>query len=285
MRLELELKRLIRVTVGTLIFVFGIAYFVLPGNLIPGGFTGIATLIQYALSLLGFSINIGFVVLLVNIPVMILGLKGISKTFVYYSIYSIILQSFLLGLLTQSTSWFDQDLLANSALGGLWVGLGAAIALKSGASLGGMDILTQYLALKWQLSIGYIGLIINAGILMIALLIFDIQVAFYTLLMFAIANQLIDRLHTAYKRVRLDIITSKAEDIKTMLIERSVRGITILDGVGAFTNQQRKILWIVMQVHEVYDIRKMIVGVDPEAFITMTPVRHLNGKFNRVIMK
>lgn len=285
MRLELELKRLVMVTIGTLIFVFGIAFFVLPGELIPGGFTGIATLIQFALARLDIHINIGFVVLLVNIPVMILGLKGISKTFVYYSIYSIVLQSFLLGLLTQSTSWFDQDLLANSALGGLWVGLGAAIALKSGASLGGMDILTQYLALKWQLSIGYIGLIINAGILMIALLIFDIQVAFYTLLMFAIANQLIDRLHTAYKRVRLDIITSKAEDIKTMLIERSVRGITILDGVGAFTNQQRKILWIVMQVHEVYDIRKMIVGVDPEAFITMTPVRHLNGKFNRVIMK
>jgi len=285
MRLEFEIKRLLMVTVGTLVFVFGISFFVLPANLIPGGFTGIATLIQYGLSVIGFSVNIGLVVFLVNVPVMILGLKGISKTFVYYSIYSIILQSILFGVFNESSSLFDLDILANSAMGGLFVGLGAAIALKAGSSLGGMDILTQYLALRYQMSIGYFGLIINTAILGVALLIFDVQIAFYTLLMFAIMNQLIDRLHTAYKRVRLDIITTRANEIKTILIENSVRGITITDGVGAYTNQPRNILMMVMQVHEVYDIRKLIVEVDPEAFITMTPVRHLNGKFNRVIMK
>jgi len=216
---------------------------------------------------------------------MILGLKGISKTFVYYSIYSILLQSFLFGFFNETQSLFGQDLLANSVLGGVFGGLGAAIALKSGASLGGMDILTQYLALKLQMSIGYIGLIINAGILVIALTIFDAQIAFYTLLMFAVTNQLVDRIHTAYKRVRLDIITNKAGDIKSILIQHSVRGITIMDGIGAYTSQPRNVLMMVMQVHEVYDIRKLIVSVDPDAFITMTPVRHLNGKFNRVIMK
>jgi uncharacterized membrane-anchored protein YitT (DUF2179 family) len=148
-----------------------------------------------------------------------------------------------------------------------------------------MDILTQYLALKLQMSIGYIGLIINAGILVIALTIFDAQIAFYTLLMFAVTNQLVDRIHTAYKRVRLDIITNKAGDIKSILIQHSVRGITIMDGIGAYTSQPRNVLMMVMQVHEVYDIRKLIVSVDSDAFITMSTVRHLNGKFNRVIMK
>jgi uncharacterized membrane-anchored protein YitT (DUF2179 family) len=285
MRLEFEIKRLLLVTLGTVVFVFGIAFFVLPAQLIPGGFTGVATLIQYGLSLLNINVNIGLVILLVNIPVMILGLKGISKTFVYYSIYSILLQSFLFGFFNETQSLFGQDLLANSVLGGVFGGLGAAIALKSGASLGGMDILTQYLALKLQMSIGYIGLIINAGILVIALTIFDAQIAFYTLLMFAVTNQLVDRIHTAYKRVRLDIITNKAGDIKSILIQHSVRGITIMDGIGAYTSQPRNVLMMVMQVHEVYDIRKLIVSVDPDAFITMTPVRHLNGKFNRVIMK
>lgn len=281
----IELKRFIRVTVGSILYIFGIAYFVLPGQLIPGGFTGIATLINYGLLELGIHINLGIVVLMVNIPVMILGLFKISKTFVYYSIYSIIIQGLLLSQFAQSTSWFDNDLLATSAMGGLFVGLGAAITLKAGASLGGMDILTQYLSLRFQISIGYLSLVINAIILSIALLIFDNQIAFYTLLMFAISNQLVDRLHTGYKRVRLDIITIHAEAIRTLLIKESVRGITMLDGTGAYTNQPRKILWMVLQVHEVYDIQKLIVSVDPEAFITMTPVRHLNGKFNRVLMK
>lgn len=283
--MSIELKRFVSVTLGTIIYIFGIAYFVLPGNLIPGGFTGIATLIDYGFKVIGFDFNLGLIVLIVNVPVMVLGLLKISKTFVYYSIYSIILQGLLLSQFAQTSSWFDNDLLATSAMGGLFVGLGAAITLKSGASLGGMDILTQYLSLRFQISIGYLSLIINAVLLSIALIIFDNQIAFYTLLMFAISNQLVDRLHTGYKRVRLDIITIHADDIRTLLIKESVRGITMMDGIGAYTRQPRKILWMVLQVHEVYDIQKLIIGVDPEAFITMTPIRHLNGKFNRVLMK
>jgi uncharacterized membrane-anchored protein YitT (DUF2179 family) len=283
--MSIELKRFVSVTLGTIIYIFGIAYFVLPGNLIPGGFTGIATLIDYGFKVIGFDFNLGLIVLIVNVPVMVLGLLKISKTFVYYSIYSIILQGLLLSQFAQTSSWFDSDLLATSAMGGLFVGLGAAITLKSGASLGGMDILTQYLSLRFQISIGYLSLIINAVLLSIALIIFDNQIAFYTLLMFAISNQLVDRLHTGYKRVRLDIITIHADDIRTLLIKESVRGITMMDGIGAYTRQPRKILWMVLQVHEVYDIQKLIIGVDPEAFITMTPIRHLNGKFNRVLMK
>ena len=281
----IEFKRFISVTLGSIIFVFGIAYFVVPGQLIPGGLTGVATLIGYGLSQAGININFGLLVLIVNVPVMILGLFKISKTFVYYSIYSIIIQGLLLSYFTQSSSWFDNDLLATSAMGGLFVGLGAAITLKAGASLGGMDILTQYLSLRFQISVGYLSLIINAVLLSIALLIFDNQIAFYTLLMFAISNQLVDRLHTGYKRVRLDIITVHSDVIRDLLIKESVRGITMMDGVGAYTKQPRKVLWMVLQVHEVYDIQKLIISVDPEAFITMTPVRHLNGKFNRVLMK
>lgn len=285
MRLEFEVKRFLIVTLGTFIFVFGIAFFILPAQLVPGGFTGIATLIQYGLGQLGLHLNIGIVVFAINVPVIILGLKGISNTFVYYSIYSIVLQSLLFAIFTEPPGWFQNDLLASSALGGLFVGLGAAITFKLGASLGGMDILTQYISLRFQMSIGYIGLMINGAILAVALLIFDAQIAFYTLVLLAISNQIIDRLHTAYKRVRLDVITTKADTIKSTLIENSVRGITILDGVGAYTNQSRNVLMIVMQVHEVYEINKLISTVDTNAFVTMTPVRHLNGKFQRVVMK
>ncbi len=285
MNLELELKRLAMVTLGSAIFVIGISVFIVPANLIPGGFTGIATLLQYGLGTLGISINLGLLVVLVNIPIMIIGMVAISKTFVYYSVYSILLQGFLIGFLDYQSPLFEGDYLATSVLGGLAVGLGASIALKSGASLGGLDILAQIFALKFQISIGYISLLINAFILAISLLIFDPQIAFYTLVMFAIANQLVDRIHTAYKRVRLDIITMHSQRIKDALIQNSVRGITILDGVGAYTGQKRQIMVMVTQVHEVYDIKRIIVEVDSEAFITMTPVRHLNGKFNRVILK
>ncbi len=285
MNLRFELKRLMFVTLGTAIFVVGISFFIVPAALVPGGITGFATLTQYGFNQLGISINLGILVLLFNIPVIIIGIKGISKTFVYYSVYSIVLQSLLLGIFDQREMIFGNDILASSIFGGIAIGLGAAIALKSGSSLGGMDILSQYIALKFKLSVGHVSLFTNAIILTIALLVFEPQVALYTLLALAVANLLIDRLHTAYKRVRLDIVTPYGHQVKDALIANFIRGITIIDGVGAYTGASRNVLWMVTQTHEVYDIQKIVLAIDPDAFMTMTPIRHLSGKFNKVIMK
>lgn len=283
--LELELKRLFLVTVGTVIFVLGLILFVVPTQLVPGGLTGFASLTQTLLGHIGISVNLGLIVVLFNVPVMILGLRGISRTFIYYSIYSIVLQGLLIGLFETQTPFFGSDILAATIFGGLSVGLGAAIALKAGASLGGIDVIAQVLALKLQISIGYVGIVANGIILGTALLMFEPQIALYTLVMFVVANMLVDRLHTAYKRVRLDIVTAHGETVRDALLSRFIRGITILEGTGAYTGAAKQILWIVTQTHEVYDLKKTVLDVDPDAFITMTPIRHLSGKFHKVILK
>ena len=285
MSLEFELKRLLQVTLGTMIFVFGISFFIVPASLVPGGITGFATLTQYGFSQIGIPINLGLLVFVFNIPIMIMGIKGISKTFVYYSIYSIVLQGILLGIFNDQAMIFGSDILASSLFGGLAIGLGASIALKAGSSLGGVDILSQFLALKFKITVGYVSLVTNGIVLTIALLIFEAQYALYTLVSFVVANLLVDNLHTAYKRVRLDIVTTKGDEAKSALIAKFIRGITILDGVGAYTGEKRQILWMVTQTHEVYDIKKIVLEIDQDAFIIMTPVRHLSGKFNKVVMK
>ena len=285
MSLEFEIKRLFFVTIGTVLFVFGISFFIVPASLVPGGITGFATLTQYGFNQLGIHLNLGMLVLIFNIPIMIMGIKGISKTFVYYSIYSIVLQGVLLGIFDDQELLFGNDILASSIFGGLAIGLGAAIALKSGSSLGGIDILSQYLALKFKITVGYISLISNGIILSLALLLFEPQFALYTLLAFVVANLLVDQIHTAYKRARLDIVTAHGDKLKTELIKNFIRGITILEGVGAYTGEARQMLVMVTQTHEVYDIKKLILSIDPDAFITMTPIRHLSGKFHRIVMK
>ena len=222
---------------------------------------------------------------LFNIPIMVLGIIGISRTFVYYSIYSIIMQGVLLGMFENQSLTSGSDILAASVLGGMLVGVGAAMTLKAGASTGGIDIVIQYLSIKFQLSIGSIGIIMNAIILGISLLIFDPEFAFYTLLSFFVANMLIEKLHTAYKRVRLDILTVKGDEVKDAIIKNFIRGVTIIDGKGAYTGEHRSILWMITQTHEVYDIERLILEIDPHAFITMSPIHHRNGKFHRVVIK
>jgi uncharacterized membrane-anchored protein YitT (DUF2179 family) len=284
MNLHVEIKRILWITLGTLVFSVGVSYFIVPADLIPGGLTGFARLAQYGTTKLGLPLNLGIWVVLLNIPIMVLGLKGISKRFVYYSTYSIILQGISIGFFEANPVVIGEEILAMSVLGGGLVGLGAAMTLKSGASTGGIDIVAQYLSLKLQMSIGYIGIIVNAIILGISLLVFDAEFAFYTLVSFIVTNMLIDKLHTAYKRVRLDILSTHGDEIKDAIIARSIRGMTMMNARGAYTGERRKILWMVLQVHEVYDIEKVITDIDPDAFITMTPVHHLNGFFHRILI-
>jgi len=284
MDMTMEIKRLITVTIGTVIFSVGVGLFIVPAGLMPAGLTGIARLTQYAFSLLGLNLNLGLYVVLLNIPVMILGVIGISRRFVYYSVYSILLQGILLGLFETEALLTGDDILAASVMGGIFVGLGAAFSLKSGASLGGIDIVTQYLSLRFQISVGYLGIIINAGILLVSLLVFDAELAFYTLLSFVVTSMLIERLHTAYKRVRIDILTTEGDAVKDAIISNFIRGVTILDAKGAYTGEHRSILWMITQTHEVYDLKRLILSIDENAFVTLTPVHHLHGRFHRTLI-
>jgi uncharacterized membrane-anchored protein YitT (DUF2179 family) len=285
LNLEIEFKRLLTVTLGSFLAVFGLTFFIVPNELVSGGLTGYAFLTGYGLSLININVSLSVLVAIVNIPVMVLGFVGVSRKFVYYSMYSIVLQVFLIGLLENVAPIFGTDLFAGAIIGGLIVGVGAAITLKSGASLGGLDIVSQFFALKFNISVGYVSIVANGGILALAFLLFDPNIALYTLLMFVVVNMVVDRIHTAYKRVRLEIVTSNGEEVKQELISHYIRGITLVDGIGAYTGSKRTVLLMVTQAHEVYDVQKTILTIDPDAFISMTPVQLLAGKFNRVVIK
>lgn len=285
MNLELEFQRILWVTLGSFLAVFGLTFFIIPSELVAGGLTGYAILSQYGLSLININISLSVLVAVVNIPVMVLGFIGVSRKFVYYSMYSIVLQVVLIGLLENVPPIFGTDIFAGAIIGGLIVGMGAGITLKSGASLGGLDIVSQFFSLKYNISVGYVSIIANAGILSIAFLLFDPQVALYTMLMFVIINMVVDRVHTAYKRVRLEIVTGFGEAVKQELISHYIRGITVMDGQGAYTGSKRTVLLMITQSHEVYDVQKTIITIDPDAFISMSPVRLIAGKFNRVVIK
>jgi uncharacterized membrane-anchored protein YitT (DUF2179 family) len=285
LNLEIEFKRLLTVTLGSFLAVFGLTFFIVPNELVSGGLTGYALLTRYGLSLININVSLSVLVAIVNIPVMVLGFVGVSRKFVYYSMYSIVLQVFLIGLLENVAPIFGTDLFAGAIIGGLIVGVGAAITLKSGASLGGLDIVSQFFALKFNISVGYVSIVANGGILALAFLLFDPNIALYTLLMFVVVNMVVDRVHTAYKRVRLEIVTSNGEEVKQELISHYIRGITLVDGIGAYTGSKRTVLLMVTQAHEVYDVQKTILTIDPDAFISMTPVQLLAGKFNRVVIK
>lgn len=285
MKYSLEFRRLFNVILGTILYVVGVSYFIVPAKLITGGLTGYAVLFTQYLERYDIFLNLGVVVFIINIPVMILGIKGVSRKFVLYTVISILIQSLMFGLIQDPTPIFDHDIIGSAIFGGMLIGAGAGVALKAGTSLGGMDVVSQYFAIRKQTSIAMVNLSTNGFLLVLSLIFFEPSVALYTLLGYIATNVLIEKIHTGYKRVKVEIITAQGELVKEVLLNSYTRGITTTEGAGAYTGDKKLILMMITQSHEVYDLRKSVLGVDPDAYITMTPVRHLNGKFNQIIIK
>lgn len=285
MKFRLEYRRLLNVVIGTILYVVGVSFFIVPAKLITGGLTGYAVLGILFLEQYGLTFNLGIATFLINIPVIYLGLKGVSRKFITYTQISILLQSLMFAFIKVETPVFENDFIGSALFGGLFIGVGAGIALRAGASLGGMDVVSQYFAIKKQTSIALVNLSVNGVLLILSLLFFEPQIALYTFLGYLTTNILIERIHTGYKRVKVEIITARGEEVREKLLQSYEHGITISKGIGAFTGDEKSILLMVTQSHEVYDVRKSVLSVDENAFITMTPVRHLNGKFNQIIIK
>jgi uncharacterized membrane-anchored protein YitT (DUF2179 family) len=222
-----------------------------PAKLITGGLTGYAVLAINYLERFDMSFNLGIATFLINIPVMYLGLKGVSRKFVIYTIISITLQSILLGLINVEDPVFTNDYIGSALFGGLFIGVGAGIALRSGASLGGMDVVSQYFAIKRQTSIAMVNLSVNGVLLVLSMIFFEPSVALYTFLGYIVTNVLVERIHTGYKRVKVEIITAMGEEVREKLLLSYEHGITITKGVGAFTGDEKSILIMVTQSHEV----------------------------------
>lgn len=284
-KFNLEYRRLFNVIFGTVLYVVGVTFFIVPARLITGGLTGYAVLAINYLEQFGFIINLGLATFLINIPVMYLGFRGVSRKFVIYTIISIVLQSIMFSVIDIQNPIFTNDYIGSALFGGLFIGVGAGIALKAGASLGGMDVISQYFAIKKQTSIAMVNLSVNGVLLVLSMIFFEPSVALYTFLGYIVTNVLVEKIHTGYKRVKVEIITDKGEDVREKLLQTYEHGITITKGIGAFTGSEKSILIMVTQSHEVYDLKRSVLSVDEYAFITMSPVRHLNGKFQQIIIK
>jgi len=282
---HIEIRRILMVTFATFLYAVGVGYFLVPADLLTGGITGFSLIARRLLLEGNIDVNIGLMIFVLNIPVLIIGLKGVSRKFFYYTMYSIILQSLFLGFFSRNVSLFPNDILADAIFSGLFIGAGAGIALRAGASLGGMDVISQFLSLRKKTSVGMINLTSNGLILIMSIVFFSPSVALYTLVGYITSNILLDRIHTGYKRVKVEIITNMGELVKEKLLKSYEHGITMYDAIGAYSNTHKKVLTMVTQSHEVYDVKKSVISIDQDAFITITPIRHLSGKFNQIIIK
>jgi uncharacterized membrane-anchored protein YitT (DUF2179 family) len=278
--LKTETMKIIVVIVGALLNAIGLNFFLIPANVYSSGFTGIAMLISRVLEdYTPFFISTGILLLLLNIPVAILGWLKVGKSFTLYSFFSVAATTAFLELVPLYS--FSEDILLNAVFGGVIMAVGVGITLKYGASTGGLDIIAMVLSRMKDKPVGTYFFLFNSIIILAAGLLFGWEKALYTLVSLYVSTRVIDAIHTRHEKLTAMVITKKADVLKKAIHSKLVRGITMIPAKGAFTNETKDMLIIVITRYELYDLEKIIKEEDPNAFTNIVQTAGIFGFFRK----
>jgi uncharacterized membrane-anchored protein YitT (DUF2179 family) len=276
----LQTKKLAVVAAGSLLGALAMNLFLIPANIYSSGFTGIAQLLSKVLSdYTPIHVSLGLLLLLLNIPVAILGWKKVGKSFTVYSFISVALSSLFLTLIP--IKQVSGDILLNAVFGGVIQAVGVGITLKWGASTGGVDIIAMVLSRMKDKPIGPYMLVINGLIILTAGFLYGWEKALYTLVALYTSTRVIDAIHTRHAKLTAMIITKKADEMKKAIQGKLVRGITILPAKGAFSNEAREMLMVVITRYELFDLERILKEVDPNAFTNIIQTTNIYGFFRK----
>lgn len=297
-----DVKMIGGLIIGTFIYCFAIVFVADLGNFYSGGITGIAQLIASVVHWI-FPDNqqVGLksiLIVLFNAPLFIIAWKGVSRKFAIASLASVAMQSALIALFEYiQTKGFNpfysfsvnKEFLTLSIFGGLLLGLGNSLPLKYGASTGGIDVISQYVSLKYNMSFSKVTFGIDLFIIISASLIGYIKDAtlepgVYTVIRMIISVLVIDKIHTIYKYAEVTIVTDKKEEMRNAILEHSNHGISIYEIEGGFSHTKKYVLKSVVWSFETRKYRDIAVAVDPHAFISVTKIKHVDGRFRKNVI-
>lgn len=261
---------------GSFLASIGVNMFLIHAKLLSGGVTGVALIVQYL-----FKIEAGYIILLSNIPLFILSLKKLDKEFTIYSLVGTL--SFSLSLvLTHSISNIlnINDILLYCLYGGVINGIGFGLVFTHRGSTGGFDVITMIIRKKHSnLNIGTISFGINLIIVSISAFIFGLPNALYTLIAMYTTSFVMDNVVKGLRQTKsVFIITEKEEEVSKLIMMNLHRGVTYLYGEGAYTKEHKKILYCIIPLSQLPELKNIVTKIDSKAFISILDASEVQGK-------
>jgi uncharacterized membrane-anchored protein YitT (DUF2179 family) len=276
----LQTKKTFVVIMGAFLVAIGMNLFLIPANVYSSGFAGVAQLFSKVLTeYTPLNISMGYLLLILNIPVAILGWKKVGKSFTFYSFMSVVFSTLFLEIIPIKN--VAHDLLLNAVFGGVILAIGVGFTLKWGASTGGLDIIAMVLSRQKDKPIGNYMFVLNGIIILTAGYLYGWEKALYTLVTLYTSTRVIDAIHTRYEKLTALIITKKGDELRKAIHSKLVRGITAIPAKGGYTNETKDMLMIVITRYELFDLERIIKEVDPKAFTNFVETTNVVGFFRR----
>lgn len=273
----IQLKPIIIIIIGTLIFGFGIIHFNLQNGLAHGGFTGITLLLYYL-----FEIDPSLSNLLLNIPLFLIGYKLFGRLMLIYSLIgtvflSISLRYFELNPVTEIP--LQDDMILVSIFAGVFTGAGLGLIFRAGGTTGGVDILARLANKYFGMSIGKFMFSFDVFVISASLIHLSLTQAMYTLVTVFVGGRVIDFIIEGASAAKSTmIVSSKTDELSKAIIQRMSRGSTVLTGRGSFTSDERAVLYCVVNRNELVQLKNLIQEVDPYAFFSINDVKEVSGE-------
>ncbi|QIZ10683.1 YitT family protein [Priestia megaterium] len=267
------LKDILYILLGSLIFAVGVNYFTIPNHLSEGGILGITIIAHYL-----FDWSPGVVNFVLNAVLLAVGYKFFEKRTFVYTLISIAACSLCLFLTEDIGHQLTEDTFLASIFAGLLVGAGLGLIFRTGGTSGGSTILARLANQLLGWSIGKGMLIIDILVVVGSIFIIGLEKAMYTLLIVFIGAKAIDFIVEGLdEKVAVMIISNSPEQVLANITSRMSRGLTVLDGRGGYSGQNREVLYIVINKQEIVQLKSIINEVDENAYVTVHNVHEMIG--------
>lgn len=260
-------------TLGAFVTAFAFAAFFLPHDIAPGGVTGIATVLSSVTGL-----NVGLLSFLINLPLFAIGWRRVGWRFAARSFIAMLLLSLFIDVIPV----FDLsgDMMLASIFGGVIMGIGLGLVVRSGATTGGTDMAAMIVHEHWSfLTVPMVLFAIDAVVVVIAAMAFGLQAGLFALVSLFTSTKAMDTVIKGFNTaMQFLIISTKQEEIIRRIHSELERGCTRLEATGTYEGRKNGALLCVVSRMEAAKLKKIVSEVDPRAFVTVCDVHEALGE-------
>ena len=264
------------ITLGAVIYALAFDWFVAPNQIAMGGVTGLAQIVNALVPVL----PVGVLSILVNVPLFLAGWRLLGGRLLVSSLYAMAVSSLAIDVIAWMHTFPPMDPILATLYGGAGMGVGLGLVFSQGATTGGTDIIGKLLKLKFPwLPIGKRVMIPDMVVVILAAVVFGtVNAALYGLIQMYLLSKVMDMILYGWDTSRVAyIITDRWEETVRGLLDMN-RGVTLLQGKGAYTGAEKQVLLVAFRQREIVPIKRMLREIDPKAFFIVCDAHEILGE-------
>lgn len=255
---------------------------IIPSGLVTGGVTGISIMLRH----LNVPLDVSYIVFFLNVILYIFGAIFLGRHFMITTGASSVLYPFFLNVFERLAARYDprvllpihDDLVLCAAAAGILIGVALGVLVRSGASTGGSDIPPMIVTKLTGFPMGTGMFILDGSIIVSQLLVSDIRHTLYGVIMVIVYSYLVNQISVmGMSKAQISVMSDKPEEIRRAILTTVGRGITFLSATKGLTGEKTKMVMTVVYNRQLARAKKVILSVDPSAFMVITRVSEVNG--------